>query len=40
MGIIRMVKKKRANMLCIQEAKKEHLDNYICHALWGDIDVK
>lgn len=27
-------------MLCIQETKKKHLDNYICHALWGDTNVK
>ena len=39
-AIRRMIRKERADMLCLQETKKEHLDNYICHALWGDTNVK
>lgn len=35
-----MVRKERADMLCIQETKKEQVDNYICQALWGNTDVK
>jgi len=37
--IRRMVQKERVDMLCIQETK-EQLDKYVCHALWGDTEVK
>ena len=35
-----MVQKERVDMLCIQETKKEQLDKYAYHALWGDTKVK
>ena len=35
-----MVQKERVDMLCIQETKKEQIDKYVCHALWGDTEVK
>lgn len=39
-AIRRMVRKEQADMLCIQETKKENIDKSLCRALWGDNDVQ
>lgn len=39
-AIRRMVRKEQADMLCIQETKKENCDKSLCRALWGDINVQ
>ena len=38
-AIKRLVKKHRIDMLCLQETKREQIDNTICQALWGDAEV-
>ena len=37
--IRRLIKKESVDMMCIQETKKESIDNSMCQALWGDADV-
>lgn len=39
-AIRRMVKKHRIDMLCLQETKKEQIDNTMCQTLWGDAEVR
>ncbi|KHN09346.1 hypothetical protein glysoja_037448 [Glycine soja] len=35
-----MVNKHHADMLCIQESKKEMVDRSLCQAVWGDSEVQ
>ena len=37
--IRKLVKKERADMLCLQETKREMIDKKVCQALWGDSDA-
>uniref|UniRef100_K7KVD7 Endonuclease/exonuclease/phosphatase domain-containing protein n=1 Tax=Glycine max TaxID=3847 RepID=K7KVD7_SOYBN len=37
--IRKLVKKERADMLCLQETKREVIDKKVCQALWGDSDA-
>ena len=39
-AIRRMVNKHHADMLCIQESKKEMVDRSLCQAVWGDSEVQ
>jgi len=34
-----LIKKKGADMICLQEIKKEMVDKAMCQALWGDVEV-
>ncbi|KHN22610.1 hypothetical protein glysoja_045481, partial [Glycine soja] len=34
-----LVKKHRIDLLCLQETKREQIDNTMCQAIWGDVDV-
>ena len=38
-AIRRLVKKHRIDLLCLQETKREQIDNTMCQAIWGDVDV-
>lgn len=38
-AIRRMIKKEGADMICLQETKKEVVDKAMCQALWGDVEV-
>ena len=38
-AIRRMIKKEGADMICLQETKKEAVDKAMCQALWGDVEV-
>lgn len=38
-AVRRLVLKHQADMLCIQETKREQIDKTICQALWGDSDL-
>ena len=38
-AIRRLVKKHRIDLLCLQEMKREQIDNTMCQAIWGDTDV-
>ena len=38
-AIRRLVKKESADMICIQETKKETIEKSMCQALWGDPEV-
>ena len=38
-AIRRLIKKKGADMICLQEIKKEMVDKAMCQALWGDVEV-
>lgn len=38
-AIRRLVRKHKADMLYIQEIKREHIDKDICQALWGNQEV-
>ena len=38
-SIRRLVSKHQADILCIQETKREQVDKDVCQALWGDIDM-
>lgn len=37
--IRRLVRKHSIDLLCLQETKKEHIDNSMCQALWGNPDM-
>lgn len=38
-AIRRLIAKEKADMICIQETKKEMIDKTTCQALWGDPTV-
>lgn len=38
-AIRRSRKMEAADMICIQETKKEIIDNAMCQAVWGDVEV-
>ena len=38
-AIRNMIKKEHADMICIQETKKEIIEKSMCQALWGDLEV-
>lgn len=38
-AVRRLVLKHQADMLCIQETKREQIDKTTCQALWGDSDL-
>jgi len=38
-AIRRLRKMEIVDMICLQETKKEVIDNALCQALWGDAEV-
>jgi exonuclease III len=37
--VSRLVREKQPFILCIQETKLAVLDDYVCKAMWGDVNV-
>ena len=38
-AIRRLIKKEGADMICLQETKKEMVGKAMCQALWRDVEV-
>ena len=38
-AIRRLRNMEQADMICLQETKKETIDKAMCQALWGDVEV-